>query len=90
MQLRGKQGLPPLVQALDDIHPVARMADLEGRPPHVNLSKMQRIRKLRLGSRDGATPPSDICHPSTTNGASYPPLAQIHDRPRIRVNSNVM
>ena len=27
--------------------------------------------------RDGATPPSDICHPSTTNGASYPPLAQI-------------
>ena len=37
--------------------------------------------------RDGATPPSDICHPSTTNGASYPPLAQIHNRPRNRVNS---
>ena len=39
--------------------------------------------------RDGATPPSDICHPSTTNGASYPPLAQIHNRPRNRVNSRV-
>ena len=38
--------------------------------------------------RDGATPPSDICHPSTTNGASYPPLAQIHNRPRNRVNSS--
>ena len=39
--------------------------------------------------RDGVTPPSDICHPSTTNGASYPPLAQIHNRPRNRVNSTV-
>ena len=38
-------------------------------------------------TRDGATPPSDICHRSTTNGASYPPLAQIHDRPRNRGNS---
>ena len=37
---------------------------------------------------DGATPPSNICHRSTTNGASYPPLAQIHDRPRNRGNSN--
>ena len=36
---------------------------------------------------DGATPPSDICHPSTTKGASYPPLAQIHNRPRNRGNS---
>ena len=36
---------------------------------------------------DGVTPPSDICHPSTTKGASDPPLAQIHDRPRNRGNS---
>ena len=36
---------------------------------------------------DGATPPSDICHRSTTNGATYPPLAQIHDRPRNRGKS---
>ena len=43
----------------------------------------------RVGTiRDGATPPSDICHLSTTNGASYPPLAQIHNRPRNRGNSN--
>ena len=39
-------------------------------------------------TRDGATPPSDICHRSTTNGATYPPLAQIHDRPRNRGNSS--
>ena len=43
--------------------------------------------RLRVPIRDGATPPSDICHPSTTNGASYPPLAQIHNRPRNRGNS---
>ena len=36
----------------------------------------------------GATPPSDTCHPSTTNGASYPPLAQIHNRPRNRGKSS--
>ena len=42
----------------------------------------------RVGTvHDGATPPSDICHPSTTKGASYPPLAQIHNCPRNRGNS---
>ena len=42
----------------------------------------------RVGTiRDGATPPSDICHQSTTNGASYPSLAQIHNHPRNRGNS---
>ena len=30
---------------------------------------------------------SAVCHPSTTKGASYPPLAQIHNRPRNRGNS---
>ena len=43
-------------------------------------------------SRDGTIPaggtrPSAICHLSTTKGASYPPLAQIHNRPRNRGNS---
>ena len=39
-------------------------------------------------TRDGATPPSDICHLSTTNEASYPPpLAQIRNRPRNRAKS---
>ena len=35
----------------------------------------------------GGTRPSAICHLSTTKGASYPPLAQIHNRPRNRGNS---
>ena len=44
-------------------------------------------------SRDGTIPaggtrPSAICHLSTTKGASYPPLAQIHNRPRNRGNSS--
>ena len=43
---------------------------------------------LEVICADGATPPSDICHRSTTNGASYPPLAQIHDHPRNRGNSS--
>ena len=46
---------------------------------------------LRVGTiRDGATPPSDICQQSTTNGANYPPLAQIHDHPRNRGNSTLL
>ena len=36
----------------------------------------------------GATRPSAICHPSTTKGVSYPPLAQIHNCPRNRGNSS--
>ena len=45
-------------------------------------------------SRDGTIPaggtrPSAICHLSTTKGASYPPLAQIHNRPRNRGNSRL-
>ena len=45
-------------------------------------------------SRDGTIPaggtrPSAICHLSTTKGASYPPLAQIHNRPRNRGNSDL-
>ena len=38
---------------------------------------------------DGVTPPSDICHPSTTKGASDHPLAQIHNCPRNRGNSTL-
>ncbi len=36
----------------------------------------------------GGIPPSATCHPSTSKGDRYPPLAQIRNRPRNRGNSN--
>ena len=41
----------------------------------------------KIEPHGGAAPLSNICHPSAIRGADYPPLAQVHDRPRNRGNS---
>ena len=63
------------------------------RAPEVPVSRRSADGRLRSSSRagtirDGATPPGGYLSPVPTNGASYPPLAQIHNRPRNRVNSS--
>ena len=62
------------------------------RAPEVPVSCRSTDGRLRVhrGLVQSTTAPlrhRDISHPSTTKGASYPPLAQIHNRPRNRVNS---
>ena len=52
-----------------------------------SIERTHRGRADKIEPHGGATPLSDICHPSTTRGASYPPLAQVHDRPGHRGNS---